>query len=114
MSVQDSKVSFTPKSDRKYHNDLLIGFYPKECPKFGKYFDDNSFSIVEDVEEEFQIELELKNQATHEGKIDINCIAGESYQFTELFFEIKLFFKEPIGNWERLVLNGITYLLNEN
>ena len=113
MSVQDSKVSFKIKIRCIYLNvftvnNLLIGFYPKECPKFGKYFDDSSFTIVEDVEEEFQIELELKNPGSHNGTIDVNCIVGESYQFNELFFAIKLFFKEPISNWERLVFNGIT------
>ena len=93
---------------------MILGFYPNENPKFGRFLEEivddlgkSSFRIVEEINEEFQIELQLKNERSHNETIEVHCVAGQHYDFKELFFTMKLFFKHPIGNWERLVSNYI-------
>lgn len=68
----------------------------------------SSFRIVEEINEEFQIEFKIRNEGSHNETIEVNCITGQHYEFKELFFTLKLFFKQPIGYWERLVSNEIS------
>ena len=70
---------------------MILGFYPNENPKFGRYLEEivddlgkSSFRIVEEINEEFQIELQLKNERSHNETIEVHCVAGQHYDFKEL------------------------------